>query len=117
MIGALQTVPAANRPDLLAEPVAAALSYVPDAQVAEIDPEVADTAALCAAYDVPLNLSANCVVVAGRRGGEERHAACVVRATTRVDVNGVVRRMLDVRKASFATMEYATLATGWSTAR
>ena len=112
MIGTLHTVPAASRLDLLAEPVAAALSYVPDAHVAEIDPELADTAALCESYDVPLAVSANCVVVTGRRGGDERHAACVVRATTRVDVNGLVRRMLDVRKASFAAMEYATSATG-----
>jgi prolyl-tRNA editing enzyme YbaK/EbsC (Cys-tRNA(Pro) deacylase) len=51
-------------------------------------------------------------VVAGRRGGEQRWAACVVLATTRVDVNGVVRRRLDVRKVSFASMEDAVEATG-----
>ena len=112
MIGTLQTVPAATRPDLLAPPVVDALAHVPDALVAEIDPDLADTAALCAAYDVPLDASANCVVVTGRRGGEDRYAACVVRATTRVDVNGLVRRMLDVRKASFAAMADATAATG-----
>lgn len=112
MIGRLQTVPAADRPDLLAEPVAAALAAVPDAEVAEIDPELADTAALVEAYDVPLDASANCVVVAGRRGGDERWAACVVLATTRVDVNNVVRRRLDARKASFASMDAAVAATG-----
>jgi prolyl-tRNA editing enzyme YbaK/EbsC (Cys-tRNA(Pro) deacylase) len=57
-------------------------------------------------------VSANCVVVAGRRGGEERVAACMVLATTRADVNGVVRRRLDVRKASFMSMEMAVEATG-----
>ena len=66
--------------------------------VAEIDPELADTAAMTEAYDVPLEASANCVVVMGRRAGEERTAACVVRADTRADVNNVVRRALDVRK-------------------
>jgi len=112
VLGSLQTVPASTRPDLLALSVAAALPDDTEAQVAEIDPELADTAALCAAYDVPLAASANCVVVTGRRSGEDRYAACVIRATTRADVNGLVRRMLDVRKASFAAMEDATSATG-----
>lgn len=112
MIGRLETVPAAERPDLLAAPVLAALASVPQALVAPIDPGCADTAALVEAYDVPLESSANCVVVAGRRGGEHRWAACVVLATTRVDVNGVVRRRLDARKASFAAMDAAVEATG-----
>ena len=112
MIGRLQTVPAADRLDLLAEPVAAAIGSISDLHVVEIDPDLADTAALVEAYDVPLDVSANCVVVAGRRGGEQRWAACVVLATTRVDVNGVVRRRLDVRKVSFASMDDAVAATG-----
>jgi prolyl-tRNA editing enzyme YbaK/EbsC (Cys-tRNA(Pro) deacylase) len=113
-IGMLAMVPAADRPDLVAQPVAAALASrpVPDVYVAEIDPTLADTAQFCAAYDVPPEVSANCVVVAGRRGGEERVAACMVLATTRADVNGVVRRRLDVRKASFMFMEAAVEATG-----
>jgi len=112
VIGRLQTVPVADRSDLLAEPVAAAVGALSDVLVVEIDPALADTAALVDAYDVPLEASANCVVVAGRRGGEQRWAACVVLATTRVDVNGVVRRRLDVRKVSFASMEDAVEATG-----
>lgn len=112
MIGRLETVPALDRPDLLADPVAAAVRAVPEAQVAAIDPDLADTGALVEAYDVPLELSANCVVVAGRRAGEQRWAACVVLATTRADVNGVVRRRLDVRKVSFAAMADAVDATG-----
>jgi prolyl-tRNA editing enzyme YbaK/EbsC (Cys-tRNA(Pro) deacylase) len=113
-IGTLAAVPATDRPDLLAEPVSLALAThpVPDVYVAEIDPTHADTAQFCAAYDVPPEVSANCVVVAGRRGGEERVAACMVLATTRADVNGVVRRRLDVRKASFLTMDAAVEATG-----
>ena len=70
--------------------------------VAEIDPELADTAAFCAEYGVELTVSANCVVVAGRRDGQTKMAACMVLATTRADVNGLVKRELDVRKASFA---------------
>jgi prolyl-tRNA editing enzyme YbaK/EbsC (Cys-tRNA(Pro) deacylase) len=75
--------------------------------VAEIDPSLADTAALTEAYGLSLGDSANCVVVAGRRAGEERVAACVVRADTRADVNNVVKRLLDVRKASFLSMDRA----------
>ena len=80
--------------------------------VAEIDPELADTAAMTEAYDVPLDASANCVVVMGRRAGEERTAACVVRADTRADVNNVVRRTLDVRKCSFLDHDRAVEETG-----
>jgi prolyl-tRNA editing enzyme YbaK/EbsC (Cys-tRNA(Pro) deacylase) len=113
-IGTLETVPAADRPDLLAEPVRLALTARPDAPVyvAEIDPDLADTAQFCVAYQVPLEVSANCVVVTGRRGGEQRVAACMILATTRADVNGVVRRRIDARKASFMPMDDAVEATG-----
>ncbi len=80
--------------------------------VAPIDADLADTAAFCAAYDVGLDESANCVVVAGKREGVTRYAACLVLATTRADVNGVARRALDVRKASFAPMADAVELTG-----
>jgi prolyl-tRNA editing enzyme YbaK/EbsC (Cys-tRNA(Pro) deacylase) len=52
------------------------------------------------------------VVVLGKREGQQRYAACLVLATTRADVNGVVRRRLDVRKASFAPMDDAVARTG-----
>ena len=81
-------------------------------RVAVIDPDLADTAAFCAAYGFAPEASANCVVVAGRRDGVERYAACVVLATTRADVNGVVRRHLDVRKISFARLDDAVALTG-----
>ncbi|MGH3413987.1 MAG: YbaK/EbsC family protein [Marmoricola sp.] len=103
-IGSLATVPALDRPDLLAEPVRRTLQgweHAAAVGVVEIDPELADTAAMTQAYDVPLTASANCVVVMGRRAGEERAAACVVRADTRADVNNRVKRLLDVRKCSF----------------
>ena len=118
MLGTLATEVATKRPDLLADPVVEALSGWPGADgaaevlVAPIDADLADTAAFCAAYDVPLEASANCVVVAGRREGMTRYAACVVLATTRADVNGVVRRHLDVRKASFAPVAEAVELTG-----
>ncbi len=106
MIGTLETSPAASRPDLLGPTVLAALPD--DVLVAPIDPALADTAAFCEAYGVAPAESANCVVVAARRGGETTLAACVALATTRVDVNGFVRRHLDARKVSFAAMDVAT---------
>ena len=117
MLGNLDWIPALERRDLLAEPVAAAIAAWPDGAVdallvAEIDPDLADTAAFCERYGVALDASANCVVIVGRRGGESRIAACVVLASTRADVNNLVRRRLDVRKASFAPMDDAVAATG-----
>ena len=78
----------------------------------EIDPAIADTAAMAEAYDLGLDTGANCVVVGGRRDGEERVAACLVRADTRADVNNVVKRTLDVRKASFLSMDRAVEESG-----
>ncbi|MCL6538488.1 MAG: YbaK/EbsC family protein [Acidothermus sp.] len=111
----LAAVPALTRPDLLAPPVLAALRASADADqvaVAEIDPALADTASFCAHYGVGAEESANCVVVAGRRGQTTTMAACVVLASTRADVNGLVRRHLGARKASFAPMEEAVALTG-----
>ncbi|MDQ3761636.1 MAG: hypothetical protein M3460_08035 [Actinomycetota bacterium] len=108
--GRLHLRPALDAPELLAEPVRTALAALaPEltarCAVAEIDPALADTAALCEHYQVSLQASANCVVVTGKRAGAPRWAGCVVLATTRTDVNGVVRRWLDVRKASFAAQD------------
>jgi prolyl-tRNA editing enzyme YbaK/EbsC (Cys-tRNA(Pro) deacylase) len=117
VLGTLVAEPVLARPDLVAGPVAAALKALEPAdaasvEVAEIDPNLADTAAFCAAYGSPMESSANCVVVAGRRGEQTRYAACLVLATTRADVNGLVRRRLDARKASFAPMADAVALTG-----
>jgi prolyl-tRNA editing enzyme YbaK/EbsC (Cys-tRNA(Pro) deacylase) len=112
-LGTLSWVPAAERPDLLAGPVAGALpSLRGPAWVAEIDEDLADTAAFTEAYRVPSEASANCVVVAGRRAGETTLAACLVLATTRADVNGLARRHLGARKASFAPQDVAVAESG-----
>jgi prolyl-tRNA editing enzyme YbaK/EbsC (Cys-tRNA(Pro) deacylase) len=111
----LDLAPAADRPELLAEPVRSALAALPDGAsvlAAPIDPDLADTAAFCEHYGIPPQASANCVVTVGKREGEQRWAAAVVLATTRADVNGVIRRRLDVRKISFAPMDEATGRTG-----
>ena len=79
--------------------------------VSEIDPTLADTAAFCEYYDVGLDVSANCVVVEAKRADRVWYAACVVLATTRADVNGIVRKQLDARKISFAPMDTAVSLT------
>ncbi|MEU6537238.1 YbaK/EbsC family protein [Streptomyces sp. NPDC047000] len=119
-IGDFDTVRPA--PDCLADlvpPVADAVrgwsGGVPADQIlhVETDPRWADTAVFVEHYGRELlERSANCVVVAGRRGGETTLAACLVLSTTRVDVNGTVRRRLGVRKASFAPADTATGETG-----
>jgi prolyl-tRNA editing enzyme YbaK/EbsC (Cys-tRNA(Pro) deacylase) len=110
-LGTLDWRPAADHRELLAEPVAVAIERGLDCYVAAIDPELADTAAFCAAYAVPLEVSANCVVVEGRRGAVVTMAACLVLATDRADVNKTVRKQLDVRKISFASMDTAVSQT------
>lgn len=115
VLGELRTEPALDRPDLLADPVRAALagwSGAAGVGVVAIDPSLADTAAMGEAYDVPLAASVNCVLVGGSRGGEERVAACLVRADTRADVNRTVKRLLDVRKASFLDRDRAVAGSG-----
>lgn len=108
--GTLTWRPAADHPELLAAPVAAALGGV-ECLVAAIDPDLADTAAFCEAYGVEMAESANCVVVEGRRGEVITHAACMVLATDRADVNKAIRKHLGVRKISFAAMDVATSLT------
>ncbi|MFF4015718.1 YbaK/EbsC family protein [Streptomyces sp. NPDC001843] len=111
--------PAPDCLDELTRPVADAVrdwrGNVPADRIVYVDtdPQWADTAVFVEHYGRELlEQSANCVVVAGKRGGETTLAACVVLSTTRVDVNGVVRRQLGARKASFAPMETATGETG-----
>ena len=114
-LGTLAVTPARDGANLLAPATAAALARWSEADtvgVAPIDADLADTAAFCEAYDVPLEASANCVVLAGKREGQVRMAACLVLATTRADVNGAARRWLDVRKISFAQMDEAVALTG-----
>jgi prolyl-tRNA editing enzyme YbaK/EbsC (Cys-tRNA(Pro) deacylase) len=109
-LGGLTSLPVLDHRDLLGPTVAAALADWPHADeiaVVAIDPDLADTAAMSEAYDLGLDTGANCVVVSGKRDGEERVAACVVRADTRADVNNLVKRTLDVRKCSFLPMDRA----------
>ncbi len=114
-LGSLTTVPALENLDLVGAPVAALLrtwEHAADVGVVAIDPALAETSATVDVYGVPLDSGANCVVVMGKRDGEERIAACVVRGDTRADVNNRVKRLLDVRKCSFLDHDRAVTETG-----
>lgn len=80
-------------------------------EVIACDPALADTAAFCEAYGVPLSESANTILVASRQP-TGHNAACVALATTRLDVNGLIRRRLGVRKVSFASADVTREVTG-----
>jgi prolyl-tRNA editing enzyme YbaK/EbsC (Cys-tRNA(Pro) deacylase) len=80
-------------------------------EVMPCDPALADTAAFVAHYGVPIERSANTIVVAST-GAEPTYVACVLLATTSLDVNNVVRREMGVRKASFAAADPVRELTG-----
>jgi len=109
IVGKLNFVPASEAPELVAESVRPHLQD--GLWVSAIDPDLADTAAFCEHYDIGLDVSANCVVVEARRADRVWYAACVVLATTRADVNGIVRKHLGARKVSFAPMDSAVTLT------
>jgi prolyl-tRNA editing enzyme YbaK/EbsC (Cys-tRNA(Pro) deacylase) len=96
-----------------AEVVAALDALGATYEVFPCDPDLADTAAFCEHYGVPMERSANTILVAGKgRDGERTYVACVVLAHTRLDVNGAVRKRLGVRKASFASADETRDLTG-----
>jgi prolyl-tRNA editing enzyme YbaK/EbsC (Cys-tRNA(Pro) deacylase) len=111
--GALTFKKVDNADTLLAPPVLEAAG-VADAEiyVSQIDPEVSDTAAFCERYAIGMDVSANCVVIEAKRADQVWYAACVILATSRADINGVIRKSLDARKTSFAPMEKAVTMTG-----
>ncbi len=80
-------------------------------EVVPCDPSLADTAQFCEAYGYELADSANAIIVAGK-ADPAPHAACLVLAVSRLDVNGTVRRRLGTRKASFASAEATVELTG-----
>ena len=107
--GTLTFERALDKPELLAKPTYEYLEShtLQGVWVSEIDPALADTAAFCDAYKISPEVSANCVIVEAKRDERVWYAACIVLATTRVDVNGAVRKLLEARKTSFAPMDVA----------
>jgi prolyl-tRNA editing enzyme YbaK/EbsC (Cys-tRNA(Pro) deacylase) len=113
-LGKLRFVPVTDALGLVGEPVRRHVEQAggDGLWVSEIDPDLADTAAFCEHYDVGLEVSANCVIVEAKRADRVWYAACMVLATTRADVNGIVRKHVDARKISFASTDTAVSLTG-----
>jgi prolyl-tRNA editing enzyme YbaK/EbsC (Cys-tRNA(Pro) deacylase) len=80
-------------------------------EVMQIDPDFADTAAFCERYGIPLDKSANTIIVASKKEPRQ-YCACVVKATTRLDVNHTVKRLMGVSRVSFATADETKSLTG-----
>ena len=80
-------------------------------ELIRIDPAFADTAAFCERYDSPPEHAGNTIIVASKKE-PRRYAACVVKATTRLDVNHAVRDLLGVSKLSFASADETMALTG-----
>jgi prolyl-tRNA editing enzyme YbaK/EbsC (Cys-tRNA(Pro) deacylase) len=100
--GSLTFAPALDSPWLLAPVTAAALKdgQQADVLVAEIDPELADTQAFCARYDISEHDGANCVIVEAKRGDRVWHAACLVLGDERLDVNAAASTLMPRRHRS-----------------
>ena len=106
--GTLEFALAGERLDLLSEPTRNSIQSMlagDDVFVAPIDPALSDTKAFCEKYEIGMEAAANCVVIEATRGEKRTLAACVVLADTRADINGLVRKFLDARRASFAPMQ------------
>ena len=117
-LGKLTFSPVSERLDLIAKPVLAFLEqdevkdFVDQIFVSEIDPGFADTAEFCNFYDVGLDISANTIVVEAKRAERRWYAMCNILATTKADINKTIRKFLDAKSASFASMDFAVSETG-----
>lgn len=79
--------------------------------VAEIDPEFAGGVEVCAKYNIDPKMGANCLVVEGKKGNNSIIAVCLVPVGYRYDMSGVVRKKLNVRQVSVASLELVLLET------
>ncbi len=79
--------------------------------IIEIDPDFADTADFCREYGYSSDSSGNTIIVASKKE-PVKYAACLVKASDRLDVNTTVRKLMGVRRLSFASREQTVTLTG-----
>lgn len=113
----LVKLPLSEHPELVAPAVWKALTQLPglsleQIEVAEIDPKLSDTEAFCEHYGWAPGDSANTMIVEAARAGVSRPAVVVKVASGRADLNNIVRKALDARRVSFASMEMAVEQSG-----
>ena len=80
-------------------------------EIMPCDPDFADTEQFCERYGIAPEASGNTIIVASRKEPRQ-FCACLVTATQRLDVNRTVRKLMGVRKLSFATAEDTRALTG-----
>jgi prolyl-tRNA editing enzyme YbaK/EbsC (Cys-tRNA(Pro) deacylase) len=97
--------------DLKRSVIEALVALSANFETMDCDPDLADTALFCEHYNIPLDQSANAIMLASKRP-HGVNAVCLVLATHRLDVNGTARREMDVKKVSFASPEVTADATG-----
>ena len=112
-LGKLEFLPIEERLDLAAEQTKNSIetNSLKGVLVAEIDSKLADTAGFCEHYNIGMDVSANCVIIEAKRADKTWYAACLVLATGRADINGIVRKHLGAKKLSFAPTEAAVSLT------
>lgn len=114
-LGKLTFSPISNTPELVAQPVQdkIRMGNLDDGFfISAINPDLADTASFCKAYDIDPEFGANCIIVEAKRADKVWYAACLILSSDMIDVNGKVRRLLDARKVSFAPKDIALALTG-----
>jgi len=80
-------------------------------EIVECDPALADTEQFCANYAIPPDQAANTILVASK-GDPRQFAACLVLATTRLDVNHAVSKLMGIKRISFASADDTKALTG-----
>ncbi len=113
-LGTLDFQPVESVLDLVSEPTKRGIvgNNLSGVVVAEIDQELSDTAVFCEKYQIAAENAVNCVIIEAKRADKVWYAACMIPATKKADVNGIVRKELDAKKVSFAPMGKATGLTG-----
>ena len=73
-------------------------------EVIDCDPDLADTNIFCKEYGINLADSVNAIVVKTKTG-ILKYATCALLATTRLNINNIIKKKLGARKVSFANIE------------
>ena len=114
-IGDLSFGVALENQHLIAKPVQKYLETLGSADevlVAEIRPDFSDSLAFCEEYRISPEIGANCLIVEGVRGENKKYAACLVPINSRANINSIVRKQLDARRASMVSKVFAVSESG-----
>jgi prolyl-tRNA editing enzyme YbaK/EbsC (Cys-tRNA(Pro) deacylase) len=80
-------------------------------EILDCNPEWADTDVFCANYDIPRDHAANAILIASK-GEPKQYSVCLVLATTKIDVNHAVSKLMGIKRLSFASAEETKAVTG-----